>query len=77
MAGSPIACAKEGIVDMITYLGQAGCNNLTLIEYQSSANRRELSKMSLDERLNIVKSINGGGGTSFKSAFDEIRKSIT
>lgn len=48
MAGSAIKSAKEGILDMATYLHSVECRNITLITYQSVATREELLKTPLD-----------------------------
>lgn len=70
MAGSAIASAKEGILDMVTYLHTAECKNITLITYQSNATRKEMLKTPLNEILGSIKTIQAGGGTSFRSAFN-------
>lgn len=77
MSGSAINSAKEGILDMVTYLHSANCQNITMITYESHATREEMLKVPLNDILANIRKINAGGGTSFKSAFDQIKKTIT
>lgn len=77
MSGSPIENSLKGIDEMVTFFYQNKLHNITFITYESNATIHDFQGMSLDEQKKFLSSVRGGGGTSFRAAFDRIIESVT
>lgn len=76
MSGAPINNSKTGIEEMVKFFRASQLNNITLITYDSAAQKTDFLGLSPEEQSAIIGKIQGNGGTSFKAAFDRIMESV-
>lgn len=77
MSGSPIENSLKGIDEMVTFFHQNNLRNITFITYESNATIHDFQGMSLEEQKKFLAGVRGGGGTSFRAAFERIIESVT
>ncbi len=76
MSGSPIENSKQGIQEMVKFFRESHLNNITFITYDSNAYTTDFHKLSPEDQNKEIAKVNGGGGTTFKAAFDKITESV-